>query len=135
MKNKKTVKNLIFLANGDLKTAEDELKTKNAVTNTVCFHTQQCVEKYLKAYLSLVGHPFGKTHDIAELIELCKRYDKEFEKLYQLNAHRLTRYAVEVRYPDEFYIPSVKEAKESIEIAENVKKFISEKIEKQGFNL
>jgi HEPN domain-containing protein len=135
MKYEKTIRNWVFLANGDLKTAEDELKTENAITNTVCFHTQQCIEKYLKAYLSLVGQPFGKTHDIAELIELCKQYDNDFDQLYQLKANKLTRYAVEVRYPDDFYIPSMDEAKESIEIAENVKKFVLKKFEKQGLKL
>lgn len=135
MKNKETVKNWIFLADGDLKTAEDELTTEPPITNTVCFHSQQCAEKYLKAYLSLVGQPFGKTHDIPELIELCKRYDNEFDNLYKLNAHRLTRYAVEVRYPDDFYIPSLVEAKQSVEIAKYVKEFVLKKIKKEGFNL
>lgn len=111
------------------------MNTDNPVTNTVCFHAQQCVEKYLKAYLSLVGKPIGKTHDIPELIELSKEIDIDFEKLYELNSHRLTRYAVEVRYPDDFYIPSIDEAKEAVAIAKNVKEFISEKIEQQGFKL
>lgn len=135
MKKEDTVRSWMLLADGDLKTAKDELETENPITNTVCFHAQQCVEKYLKAYLTSIEQPFGKTHDIAELIELCKRYDAEFERLYELNAHRLTRYAVEVRYPDEFYIPSIEEAKNSIEIARKVKEFILEKIRKQGFNI
>ncbi|MCD6407731.1 HEPN domain-containing protein [bacterium] len=128
MKNEETVKNWIFLAEGDLKTSEDELQMKNVVTNTVCFHAQQCVEKYLKAYLSLVNQPFGKTHDIAELIELCKKYDEDFEYLYQIKANKLTRYAVETRYPDDFYIPTIDEAKESVEIAILAKEFIKRKV-------
>lgn len=135
MKREETVRKWILLADGDFKTAKDELETKEPFTNSVCFHAQQCVEKYLKAYLILVKQPFGKTHDIAELIELCKRYDAEFEHLYELNAHRLTRYAVEVRYPDEFYIPSITEAENALEIAKNAKEFILEKIKKQGFDL
>ncbi len=130
MKDKETVKNWIFLADGDLKTAEDELMSKNPFTNTICFHSQQSVEKYLKAYLSLVGEPFGKTHDIAQLIELCKKYENDFEKLYELKAHKLTRYAVDVRYTDDFYIPTIEEAEESIKIAKNVKKFVLQKIRK-----
>lgn len=101
--NEETVKNWLFFADGDLKTAEDELNAQNPFTNTVCFHSQQCVEKYLKAFLTLMGQPFGKTHDIAELIELSKKSDKDFDQLYQLKADYLTKYAVEVRYPDEFY--------------------------------
>jgi HEPN domain-containing protein len=92
---KETVKRWIFLADGDLKTAEDELSVPEPFTNTICFHSQQCVEKYLKAYLSFVGKSFRKTHDISELIELCKEIDEEFEILYSLNATKLTRYAIE----------------------------------------
>jgi len=135
MKNESTVRNWIFLAEGDFKTANDELRTEFPITTTICFHSQQCVEKYLKAYLTLVGQFFGKTHDIALLIELCKKHNIDFEQLYKLNAHKLTRYAVEVRYPDEFYIPSLEEAKESIEIAKNSKEFILNKIREYGFNI
>lgn len=129
MKNKETIKKWLFLAERDLKTAEDEIKTDDPATNTVCFHSQQCVEKCLKAYLSAIAEPFGKTHDIAELIEKCIKYDKDFNQLYQMKAHKLTRYAVEVRYPDDFYIPTIDEAKESIQIAHNVKNFILNKLE------
>jgi HEPN domain-containing protein len=130
----KTVKVWIFLAEGDLKTAEDELSTTEPFTNTICFHSQQCVEKYLKAYLSFVGKPFRKTHDISELIELCKEVDEEFEILYSLNAAKLTRYAVDIRYPDEFYIPSIEEAKEALEIAKKVRNFIIRKLKEIGFD-
>jgi len=130
--NEETVKKWIFLADGDLKTARDELNMPDSFTNTVCFHSQQCIEKYLKAFLTLKGQPFGKTHDIAELIELGKEFDKDFDQLYQLKANKLTRYAVEVRYPDDFYIPSLEEAKASFDIANNVKIFILEKLIKLG---
>ena len=122
------------MAEGDLKTAEDELSTTEPFTNTICFHSQQCVEKYLKAYLSFVGKPFRKTHDISELIELCKEVDEEFEILYSLNAAKLTRYAVDIRYPDEFYIPSIEEAKEALEIAKKVRNFIIRKLKEIGFD-
>ena len=128
MKQGDTVGHWIFLAEGDLKTAKDELLTEHPFTNTVCFHAQQCVEKYLKAYLSLVMYPFGRTHDIAELIELCTQHDKDFQTLYKLEAHKLTRYAVETRYPDEFYVPSVEEAVNSVRIAEKAREFIVDKI-------
>ncbi|HQG79106.1 MAG TPA: HEPN domain-containing protein [bacterium] len=130
MNKEETIKGWLLLADGDLKTAEDELRMKEAVTNAICFHAQQCVEKCLKAYLTSVNQPFGKTHDIAELVELAKKSDREFETLYKLKANKLTRYAVEVRYPDEFYIPSLDEARESLEIARETRKFIVEKINK-----
>lgn len=39
----------------------------------VMFHAQQCVEKYLKAFLIHLGIEFPKTHDIADLLELLPR--------------------------------------------------------------
>ncbi len=38
-------------AENDLKTGKDELATEEPATDTVCFHMQQCCEKYLKAFL------------------------------------------------------------------------------------
>lgn len=35
--------------------------------NAVCFHAQQCAEKYLKAHLVFLGIEFPKTHDIGRL--------------------------------------------------------------------
>jgi len=50
-------------ADNDLKTAAHTLKLgRDCPTDTVCFHSQQCVEKYLKAFLVLVEIPFPKTH-------------------------------------------------------------------------
>ncbi|MCM8809702.1 MAG: HEPN domain-containing protein [Candidatus Omnitrophica bacterium] len=82
------------------------------VTDTLCFHCQQTVEKFLKAFLINAGIDFGKTHSIEYLIKLCSCVDKEFENLYE-KVKGLTDYAVEVRYPDEFYIPTLEEAKEA----------------------
>jgi len=40
----------------------------------------------------------------------------------------LSHFAVEIRYPDEFYIPSVEEAKEYLEIALKIKEFTFKKL-------
>jgi len=130
------VKNWIKRANNDLKTAKDELNTENPATDTVCFHAQQCVEKYLKAYLVFHQKHFKKTHNISKLIDLCKERDPDFEKVSLFGADKLTSYAVETRYVDEeFYFPSVDEAEEAIDIAEKAKGFISGKFEKEGLML
>ncbi len=97
---------------------EDEI-----TTDTICFHCQQSVEKFLKAFLVENEIEFGKVHSIEYLIKLCSTADKEFESLYEI-AKDLTDYAVEVRYPDEFYIPSVEEAKEAYKSATFIKEFV-----------
>ena len=115
-------------AEHDFKVGERELTFDDPVTDMVCFHMQQCVEKYLKAYLTLQGRAFRRTHDIAELIELCKDADPEFETLYSLQADHLTVYGVEIRYPDDFYMPSREEAQHCVEIALAVRDFVREKL-------
>jgi HEPN domain-containing protein len=35
---------------------------------TVCFHAQQCAEKYLKAFLCFHSVPVRKTHDLLDLL-------------------------------------------------------------------
>ena len=122
----------IIKADHDLKTAKDEIAANDPATDTVCFHAQQCVEKYLKAYLVFNGIEIIKslkTHDISELIDYCKDIDKDFEQLISDNdADRLTNYSIEARYPDDFYLPSVEESNQAIYIAENVKEFVKVKI-------
>jgi HEPN domain-containing protein len=86
----------------------------------------QRVKKWIiKAYLTLKGRDFGKTHNLEFLLRLCSEEDKDFDKL---NVGDLTFYAVDVRYPDEFYTPSLEEAKEAFEIAKQVKDFIFKKL-------
>jgi len=85
------------------------------------------VEKMLKAFLLNYNIEFGKTHSIEYLIKLCSKIDKEFEKLYEI-IEGLTEYAIDVRYPDKFYIPSIEEAKEAFDTATKVKEFVLRKL-------
>ena len=65
----------------------------------VCFHAQQCVEKYLKARLTAVGKHSAKTHDIVAL-----RLDLPHSDPFPLSVteqETLSDYAVVTRYPGE----------------------------------
>lgn len=132
--NEKTVKEWIKKADHDLKIGKDEYTTKDPVTDMICFHMQQCVEKYLKAYLIFHGKEIKRTHIIEELIKECKNIDPDFQKLIEFNTHILTGYAVEVRYPGEFPEPSLEETKEAIKIAEKVRNFVLKKLKEKGIN-
>jgi len=58
-------------AENDLKTAAHTLKLgKDCPTDTVCFHAQQCVEKYLKALLVFEGKDISRTHYISGLVQM-----------------------------------------------------------------
>jgi HEPN domain-containing protein len=132
--NRETIKKWILKAENDLKIAKDEILTENPATDAICFHAQQFVEKYLKAYLISKDKDISKTHDILFLIKQCLLIDNEFNYLLELNADSLTSYAVEIRYPDDFYFPSLEEAKEAIEICEKVKQFVINKFKEMGIS-
>ena len=129
------VKNWIKKADGDLKTAKDELNTTDPVTTAICFHAQQCVEKYLKTYLVFHKKDFKKIHDVAEHLELCKEIDGSFDTLREYKIAELTRYATKMRYGDDFHCPSKDEAQEAVVKAEKVKGFVLKKLEKEGLKL
>ena len=123
------VRKWLVKANGDLKVAENEIKlsSEDMVTEAVCFHSQQVVEKLLKAYLVTRNIEFGKTHNLEFLLELCIKQDSRFK---DINVGNLSFYAVELRYPDEFYTPTAEEARQCIEIARKVNEFVLRKVEK-----
>lgn len=138
MNREQTIKDLvrkwIQKAEKDLLTAERELSFEEPVTDTVCFHCQQAVEKHLKAFLVYHQVYFAKTHRIMELLELCSTIDSSFTDELK-DADNLTDYAVEIRYPDIWLEPTVDDAKEAIEIAKRVKKFVFDRIQLDHNNI
>jgi HEPN domain-containing protein len=66
--------------------------------DSVCFHTQQCVEKYLKARLEEAGIEFAKTHDLPLLPTLALQIEPSWTVL-QPEVAVLSPYAVDFRYP------------------------------------
>jgi len=68
---------------------------------------------------------FERSHSIEYLIELCSRVDTEFS---EIEAGNLSDYAVEMRYPDDFFIPSLDEAQNALELAAKIKNFVMRKL-------
>lgn len=66
--------------------------------DAVCFHAQQCTEKYLKARLIKADIPFRKTHDLLNLLKSVSVVEPDWldlsEELSFLNA-----YGIAGRYP------------------------------------
>ena len=88
----------ISKAENDLKNAANTLKMgEDCPTDTVCFHAQQCAEKYLKALMVWKGIPFPKTHDLSSLIAFLP---KDLQNLLtEEEQELLTEYATVTRYP------------------------------------
>ena len=115
-------------AERDLISANHEMSFYDAINETICFHCQQSVEKYLKAYMIFLNIVPKKTHHIGDIIEEIKTIDKEIE-IFIDEADILTDYAVSIRYPDEISIPSTEDAQEAIELAKKIKNYILLKID------
>jgi HEPN domain-containing protein len=73
-------------------------KRKRPVWNVVCFHAQQCVEKYLKARFEEAGLNIPRTHDLLHLLNLATSVEPLWSS-YQRAFSLLTSYAVQTRYP------------------------------------
>jgi HEPN domain-containing protein len=71
----------------------------------VCFHLQQCVEKYLKARLVEGDIEFSKTHDLERLLDLAANLEPLWISLRPMMA-ALTDHAVEARYPGRAITPA-----------------------------
>ncbi len=107
--------------------AEDELSSArillaNGKTRTACFHSQQCVEKCLKALIIEKGERPEKTHDILELGSHARRagwgIDLEVEDAVFLNS------IYKGRYPSEegllpYGEPTEQDARRAVSAAEN----------------
>ena len=113
-------------ADNDLKTAEFGLTSDEPITDTICFHCQQAVEKYLKMYLAIKGNDPSITHNISILVAKCASYDPAFNELQRFVF--LTSYAVSLRYPDDFYMPEVEEAQEALAVALEAREFVVARI-------
>jgi len=72
-----TVRRWLEKAENDLLTATTLLKLgRQCPTDTVCFHAQQCIEKYLKGLLVWRSRSFPKTHDLTALMGLLAAADR-----------------------------------------------------------
>jgi HEPN domain-containing protein len=114
-------------AENDLRTAEIVLSSEEPPTDTICFHAQQCAEKYLKSYLTSKDITIEKTHDLTRINNICIGIDPDFQELSDF-AELLSGYAVEIRYPGDFIECSIGEAKEAVEMAKSFKNLVLRKL-------
>lgn len=117
------IKAWFMKADHDLKAAESLLESGQSLNDIISFHCQQAVEKYLKGYMIYLDMKFIKTHEIGELITMIEKKDPDMTDLKE-RADKLTDYSVEVRYPEDFYLPTPEEIREAIDIAREVKTFV-----------
>jgi HEPN domain-containing protein len=127
MKNLDLAKQWIVKADHDLGTAKITYLHIPEYMDTVTFHCQQAVEKYLKAYLVYLKIEFKFTHDSVYLLDLVCTNDKELASCYEKIAE-LESYAVEVRYPNEMIFLSKEKVEQAISTATEIRKTVTTKM-------
>lgn len=126
MDKKQLVDEWFYIADKDLGSAIF-LKTMHPVPlEIICFHCQQCAEKYLKGYLTHNEIKTRKTHDLRDINQECISCNINFEKIKQ-QCIRLTEYGTDIRYPMHGDI-SMRKMELAIKDATKIKEFVLKKI-------
>jgi len=126
--NREAVRQWQAKAQSDWDAVEILTASKRCPADTVCFHCQQCVEKLLKALLTLHSIEAPKTHDLRRLIQLALPFAPELSLLADLS-DELTVHGVETRYPGELRKIKKLEMKRIIELAQRFRDILLVKLE------
>jgi len=115
----------LLFARNDLKTAE--ILFREAIWNQVCFHSQQALEKLLKALIPPDHRP--RSHKLADLIACLPASITLTEEEKRL-VRRLDRFYIPTRYPDalpgaiEDGMPTMSDAEEALQTATSLFKHL-----------
>ncbi|MDX2044217.1 MAG: HEPN domain-containing protein [Acidobacteriota bacterium] len=89
--------------------------------DAVCYHCQQCIEKYLKARLNEANAYFTKTHNLEDLLKLLLPIEPGWTVL-QPKMVALNPYAVLFRYPG--FDATKADAKDALKDCKELRKII-----------
>jgi len=89
----------------------------------ICFHCQQCVEKYLKAAMVVLRMDPPATHDLVALNSTLRGADDRFGTLAD-SLPPLNPYAVLARYPG--FDASPEDARQAVQIMQELRTQIRE---------
>ncbi|OHB80334.1 MAG: hypothetical protein A2Z25_00380 [Planctomycetes bacterium RBG_16_55_9] len=81
----------------DIETAQ-LLYDERGYTDSIAYHIQQAVEKYLKGYLVLHGKKPPKIHELDTLLNHVNVFDVSLDNFLEL-CEKASRYYIEDRYP------------------------------------
>lgn len=81
----------------DIETAQ-LLYDERGYTDSIAYHIQQALEKYLKGYLVLYGKKPPKIHELDALLNDIGTFDNNFIDFLAL-CEKASRYYIEDRYP------------------------------------
>lgn len=85
-------------AEEDYRFAEASLRAREGFYPQICFHFQQAAEKYLKTCIVAFELEFRKTHDLAQLLDICKEQRPDMDAA-RADCEFLNDFYIESRYP------------------------------------
>lgn len=121
------IKQWLLKANEDLLVINRLTEYEIITTSSVCFHCQQAVEKFLKAFLIANGVEIKKTHNIEYQLSECADFDSDF---VDIDPKELSEFSVDARYPGDMFIPDNDETLEYKNLAFEIKELVERKINK-----
>lgn len=107
----------------DLDSAEVLLEAE--ISNMVCFHSQQAVEKLFKAYIASHSNEIPKIHNLTRLQAICEDLAGEEFNINDEEIIFLNDVYIDSRYPADFGLlpsgkPSMKDAQKALRIAQKI---------------
>ena len=117
----------LFKAEHDLASSSYLLSAPDPLFDISIYHTQQCAEKSLKAYLTFKEKEIENTHNLKMLVEICIKIDNEFDKLID-DCIFLNPYATLYRYPQGDLMPSEESVLKAIKTSQKILSFVKRKI-------
>ena len=95
---KNTTREWVKKAEQDWVLAEQGIQSKLPVHDGICFHCQQCAEKYLKGLMEEIGLSIPKTHFLDVLLTALASHHPSLRPLRR-GLLFLSVFAVDTRYP------------------------------------
>ncbi|MBN8718305.1 HEPN domain-containing protein [Hydrobacter penzbergensis] len=114
-------------AEHDLIAAQLIIEHQPMILDVACFHCQQAVEKYLKAFLIFKKEEFPRTHNLDLLIQSCSVHQEAFTVIDLKN---LEDFAVRGRYPHDFLRPELEETQFFYKITLEIKDLVIKELNK-----
>lgn len=126
MSNAPLVQEWVEKAEGDFVIARMIARSKkNFRADNLCWDCDQCVEKYLKAFLTRHRVAFERTHELDALNELCSEIDSDF-RLIKSQLDKADICDPKIRYPGASV--TEEQAREAFAATKVIRKFVRAKL-------
>ncbi len=117
----------------DALSVADKIISDESLTNMVAFHSQQCIEKSLKAVMEEYCIDLVRIHNLERLIEVVKNHVKIDVNIVLIE--KMDKLYIDSRYPADFGLlpdgkPTIEDAEEFYEVASSVYEVVKTNLEK-----